>query len=200
MNILQLIGGPGAGKSAVAHALSHVWSGRATHMRTNRYLRDRQPADGPDFLMLPSSIDWPLVQLYIESLSRGQRVIMPDYNWLDGRRLPPRPAQTGSLGLDPTDLILLDSLFLAPFELESVKIFVDTPLDIRRMNIAQRDDELELGEDFVAHFDTITEPGFQKYVLPQRAACDLVLDGTWPIEQVAEYAQRHLSLLWGGWG
>ena len=198
MNILQLIGGPGAGKSAVAQSLARVWSGRATHLRTNRYLRDYQPSDGPDFLMLPSSIDWPLVQLHIESLSRGQRVIMPDYNWLQGRRLPPRPAQTGSLGLDPTDLIILDSLFLAPFELESVKIFVDTPLTIRRLNISGQD--AELGEDFVAHFDTITEPGFQKYVLPQRADCDLVLDGALPIEQVAEQAQRHLSLLWGGWG
>jgi len=85
-----------------------------------------------------------------------------------------------------------------PFELASVKIFVDTPLDIRRMNITDRDSEL--GEDFVAHFDTITEPGFQKYILPQRALCDMVLDGTRPINQVAEHAQRHLSLLWGGWG
>ena len=200
MNMVQLIGGPGAGKTAIAQGLSRIWPGHASNMRTNRYLRDRAESDGPDFLMLPASIDWPLVQLHIESLSRGQRVIMPDYDWRTGSRLAPRPAQTSTLGLNPTDLILLDSLFLAPFALESVRIFVDTPLNVRRANIAQQRDNLEYGPDFIARFDAITEPGFQQHVLPQRSICDLVLDGTQPVAQLATYAQRHLSSLWGGWG
>lgn len=198
MNIIQVIGGPGAGKGAISSALSRLWPRHATHLRTNRYWRDRKPGDGPDFLMLPSSIDWPLVHLHIEALARGERVIMPDYDWRAGRRLPPRPAQTANLSLQPTDLLLLDSLFLAPFTLDSARVFVDAPLEHRRQTITTQDAEFD--SDFIAQFDKITEPGFQERIAPQRAQCDLVLDGTLPAEQLAEQARQYLLTLWGGWG
>ena len=198
MNIIQLIGGPGAGKGAIAGALSRLWPRHATHLRTNRYLRDRNPGDGPDFLMLPLSIDWPLVRLHIEALARGERVIMPDYEWRTGKRLPPRPTQTANLSLDPTDLLLLDSLFLAPFALDSARVFVDAPLERRRQIIATQDAEFD--SDFIAQFDTITEPGFQAHIAPQRAQCDMILDGTLPTEKLAEQVHQYLLTLWAGWG
>lgn len=198
MNIIQLIGGPGAGKGTIATALSHVWPGHATHLRTNRYLRDRRPGDGPDSLMRAENIDWPLVRLHIEALARGERVIMPDYDWSAGKRLPPRPAQTANLSLRPTDLLVIDSLFLAPFALDSVRIFVDAPLDRRRQAIATQDAEFD--NDFIAQFDQITEPGFQERIAPQRAYCAFVIDGTLPPELLAEQVHRYLITLWGGWG
>lgn len=198
LNIVQLIGGSGAGKGAIAVHLAQLWPGRATHMRTNRYLQDRLPGDGADFIMLPSSVDWPLVSLHIESLARGERVIMPDYNWQAGRRLPPRPAQTSNLSLEPTDLLLIDSLFLVPFPLDSVKIYVDTPKELRRQHVHERD--VELNGNFLDHFDTITEPNFQKYTAPLRKQCGLVLDGTRPADRLAAQTQRYLTSIWGGWG
>ncbi len=198
MNIVQIIGGSGAGKGDIATQLAQLWPGRATHLRTNRYLRDRLVGDGPDFIMLPTSVDWPLVSLHIEALARGERVVMPDYDWQAGRRVPPRAAQTRNLGLEPTELLLIDTLFLVPFSLESTKIFVDTPIDIRREHVRQRD--IELNGNFLDHFDTLTEPNFQKYVLPLRAQSDLVLDGTKSAHNLAVQTQRYLTLMWGGWG
>lgn len=198
MNIVQLIGGSGAGKSAIATRLTQLWPGRATHMRANRYLRDRQPTDGDDFIVLPSSVDWPLISLHIEALGRGERVIMPEYNWQVGRRLPPRSPQTSNLNLEPTDLLIINSLFLMPFEIEAAKIFLDTPWDERRNNVKQRDNELD--GNFIAHFDAITEPSYQKYTAPLRSKCDIVLNGTLPAEDLVTKTYRYLISLWGGWG
>ncbi len=198
MNVVQLIGGSGAGKTALSVQLADLWPGRATHMRTNRYLRDRRPSDGADFIVLPESIDWPLVSLHIEALRRGERVIMPDYDWQIGRRLPPRPTQTSNLSLDPTNLLVIDSLFFIPFEIESVKLFLDTPWDKRRQHITQRDAELD--GNFIAHFDTITEPSYRKYTEPLREHCDLVLDGALSFERLSTQTQIYLGSIWGGWG
>jgi uridine kinase len=196
MNIVQLIGGSGAGKSALAQHLIALWSGRATALRTNRYLRDRLPTDGPDFLMLPGSVDWPLVRLHIEMLSRGDRVAMPDYNWESGRRLPPRLSRTTGLDLSPTNLLFIESLHFVP-GLESVKIFVQTPLEARRQAVEKRDQELR--GNFAEHFDTVTEPGYQQYTAPLCDECDFVLDGTIALDTMVSETQRYLATLWGSW-
>ncbi len=197
MNVVQLIGGSGAGKSALATQLAQLWPGHATHLRTNRYLRDRRPTDGPDFIMLPESVDWPLVSLHIEALKRGERVVMPDYDWRAGHRLPLRAATTRSLSLEPTDLLLLETLFLLP-DLESIKVFVDTPQEQRRAHIRERD--AELNGNFAEHFDTITEPSYQKYTALLREHCDLILNGTQSVERLVTQTQRYLVSVWGGWG
>jgi hypothetical protein len=123
---------------------------------------------------------------------------MPDYDWSAGKRLPLRPAQTANLSLKPTDLLVIDSLFLAPFTLDSVRIFVDAPLDQRRQTIATQGAEFD--SDFIAQFDQITEPGFQERIAPQRSQCALVLDGTLESEVLAQQARQYLLTLWGGWG
>lgn len=196
MNIVQLIGGSGAGKSAIAQRLIDLWPGRATALRTNRYLRDRLPTDGPDFLMRPDSVDWPLVRLHIEMLTHGDRAVMPDYNWQTGRRLPPRLSRTAGLDLSPTNLLLIESLHFVP-GLQSVKIFIQTPLEARRVAVEKRD--MELQGNFAGHFDTVTEPGYQRYTAPLCDECDYVLDGTASLDVVVSETQRYLSSLWGGW-
>jgi uridine kinase len=196
MNIVQLIGGSGAGKSALAQHLIKLWPAHATSLRTNRYLRDRLPTDGADFLMLPDSVDWPLVRLHIEMLSRGDRVVMPDYNWQTGRRLPPRLSRTTGLDLSPTNLLFIESLHFVP-GLESVKIFIQTPLEVRRGAVEKRD--MELNGNFADHFDTVTEPGYQRHTAPLVDQCDLVLDGTQPLETLVSETQRYLNALWGSW-
>jgi uridine kinase len=196
MNIVQLIGGSGAGKSALAQGLAVRWPGRATALRTNRYLRNRQPTDGEDFLMRPDSVDWPLVRAHIEMLAREQTVAMPDYDWNAGRRLPPRLSQTTGLNLVPTNLLIIESLHIVR-GIDSVRIFLDTPVDRRREAVVKRDQELH--GNFIKFFDTVTEPSYQKYIAPQRAECEHVLNGTLPSSVLIEQTQRYLSALWGGW-
>ena len=70
MNILQIVGGEGSGKTALAARLAEQWTGAVMVMTLERYLRNRRPTDPADFWLLPTSIDWPLVGLHLEALAR----------------------------------------------------------------------------------------------------------------------------------
>lgn len=196
MNIVQLVGGSGSGKSALAQALIAIWPGSATSFRTNRYLRNRLPKDGVEFLMLPTSVDWPLVRLHIAALARGERVIMPDYDWETGRRMPSRLAQSTGLDMLPTNLLLIETLHLVP-GIESVKLFIDAPIEVRRASVEKRDQELS--GNFADHFETLTEPGYQQFTAPLRDQSALVLDGTRPLPELVAQTQSFLGSLWGAW-
>jgi uridine kinase len=196
MNIVQLIGGSGSGKSELARQLVDRWPGMAVSLRTNRYLRNRTPSDGQDFVMRSDSVDWPLVRLHVEMLLEGHRVSMPDYNWHEGRRLPSRLNTTGTLELIPAQLLLIESLHFVP-GLECVKIFLDTPLEKRREGVAQRDQELE--GYFKEHFDSVTQPGYLMYTAPLRDQCELILDGSLEMADLTEQAQKFLGWRWGRW-
>jgi uridine kinase len=57
MNILQIAGGEGSGKTTLATRLAEQWKVVTTVMPLERYLRNRRPTDGDDFTFQPTSID-----------------------------------------------------------------------------------------------------------------------------------------------
>lgn len=198
MNIVQVVGGPGSGKTTLAHALLDDWPGAASLLRIDRYLRDRTPDDGLDFLLLPDSIDWPLMELHLGSINKRQPVIMPLYDWQTGRRLPLRlPAPEGHL-IVPCDWLVIEGLYYVP-EIESVRLFVDAPSAVQQARAAARDTSLSThlpdGE-----WAQVIEPVYRRLIAPQREQADHVLDGTLDRHTLARQARHLLAAHFTGWG
>lgn len=197
MNILQIAGGEGAGRTILAVRLAEEWSGVATILTLERYLRNKRPDDSADFSLQPTSVDWPLLYAHIEALARGERVRMPEYDLVEGQRLPSRLPQTKEFGLPPIDILIIDGLHYLE-EVESIKLFVDTPANLRRERIQQRNTEMD--QRIAEAFDTLYEPAYQRYTLPIREEADLVLDGCRPLEELVTQTQRFIASVWGAWG
>jgi uridine kinase len=197
VNIVQVIGGPGSGKTTLVHQLLEDWPGTASLLRIDRYLRDRRSDDGDDFLLLPTSIDWPLVMNHLDLLAAGDDVIMPFYDWFQGRRVTsPTPIPPEQV-VRACDWLIIEGLFYVP-EIQAVRLFVDAPPDVRRARTTARD--TRLSQSLEGLYDTVAEPAYQQYILPQRDLADEVLDGRQDRDRLADQARRVLAAQWAGWG
>lgn len=197
MNIVQVVGGPGSGKTTLVVKLIEGWPGTASLMRVDRYLRARRAEDDEAFLLLPTSIDWPLITNHLEQLANGTSVIMPVYDWQGGKRqtltIPPPAAQI----IDACDWLIIEGLFYVP-DITSVRLFVDAPAEVRRTRSQARD--TRLSQTLGSAYDVVAEPAYERHILPQRAQADHVLDGTLPPDTLADAARRCIASYWSGWG
>jgi uridine kinase len=197
MNIVQIVGGSGSGKTTLVFQLLADWPGTASVMRLDRYLRDRQPEEDDAFFLLPTSLDWPLVLADLDVLAGGSEVIMPLYDWARGKRLvtelPCAPEQV----IKPCDWLIIEGLFYVP-GIESIRLFVDAPADVRRARSQARQTNLSLIVG--GAYDSLAEPAYQTHILPQRERADYVLDGRLDQDTLADQARRHLATHGGGWG
>lgn len=197
MNVLQIAGGEGSGRTALAIRLAEEWSGGATILSLDHYLRNKHADDGPDFVVQPSSIDWPLVQAHIEALARGEHIRVPQYDLEAGQRLPFRVRQTAQFEQPPVDILIIDGRYYVQ-DVESIKLFVDTPIAVRRERINQP--EGEAAPFVAAMFDALYEPAYQRDTLPLRNEADLILDGCQPLDDLIDQTQRFVASVWGAWG
>jgi uridine kinase len=197
MNIVQVVGGPGSGKTTLVYQLLEDWPGTASLLRIDRYLRDRQPDDREDFLLLPTSIDWPLAMAHIDLLRAGGEVIMPVYDWTRGGRLIAERPAPPELVIKPCDWLIIEGLFYVP-DITSIRLFVDAPADVRRERSQAR--QTNLSQYLAGAYDVVAEPAYQQYILPQRDAADHVLDGRLDRDKLADQARRYLASRWSGWG
>lgn len=199
MNIIQVVGGPGSGKSTLARQLLTDWPGTAGLMRIDRYLRNRQPDDSADFLLLPSSIDWPLVMAHLDLLSAGGSVTMPVYDWKTGRRMPPAHPLDPDQTIPASEWLIVEGLYFIPvLSLPSVKMFVDAPAEVRRARSEAR--ETNLSQTLGPAYDRVADPIYDLHILPQRKLADYVLDGTLERKRLADQARRFWASQWTGWG
>lgn len=178
--LIAITGGSGSGKSTLAEALvASLPAGVAVLMREDSYYLDaaRVPgfdAETHDFDDVAAR-DHDLLIQHLKELKAGRPVVAPLYSFIHHGRDPggePIPAAEVVI-LEGTH-VLCDPALTALFD---IKVFVDTPADIRFIRRLLRD-QTERGrtaESVIHQYLLTVRPGHERHTEPSRTHADFIV-------------------------
>ena len=171
--LIAITGGSGSGKSTLAEALlSALPDGAAVLLREDAYYRDA--ASLPDFD--PATFDFDDVtardhDLMIRDLTElkaGRSIVAPLYSFIHhGREAGGDPVQAADVVIVEGTHVLCTPGLVALFD---IRVFVDTPADIRFIRRLLRD-QTERGrtaDSVIAQYLATVRPGHERLTEPSR--------------------------------
>lgn len=178
--ILGIGGGTGAGKTTIAReVVGDLPEGAVTLIEHDAYYRDRPDLTFDERTQLnydhPDSLDNALLIQHLDALSAGQPIERPNYDFVNHRRKPE------TTRVSPTRVIVVEGILIfAEPELRQrmdVKIFVDTPADIRLLRRIRRDMERRgrTFDDIRRQYNKTVRPMHEAFVEPSRRYVDLII-------------------------
>jgi len=178
--VIAIAGGTGSGKTTVANViLGRVGADHIALLSHDAYYKDLKdlPSVQRDLVNFdhPESLQTGLLVEHIQMLRRGEAVHVPVYDFTTHSR------KSMSLLVHPQPVILVDGILLfAEPELRrlfDVKIFVDTPPDIRFIRRLERDIR-ERGrsvESVIHQYQTTVRPMHLEFVEPSKRYADVII-------------------------
>ena len=178
--LIGIVGGSGSGKTTIARALAERLGASAAMIAEDSYYGDwgAQPGFDPatfDFDDVASR-DHALMAEHLAALKAGERVEVPVYDFVTHRRLADQATPVG-----PVQAVIVEGLhlFCTPgvAELFDLKVFVDTPADIRfiRRLIRDQSERGRTWESVVAQYLGTVRPAHLRQVEPSRILAEIVI-------------------------
>ena len=178
--IIGIAGGTGSGKTTVARAIyDRVGSDRIEWIAHDSYYRDFDALSPEERTKInfdhPDSLESELLMRHLDALCKGSAVEVPVYDFATHSR----KAETQRV--EPRRVIIVEGiLVLAEPELRKridIKLFVDTPADIRFVRRLTRDIESR-GRSLpsvVQQYLTTVRPMHEEFVEPSKRHADLII-------------------------
>jgi uridine kinase len=178
--VIGIAGGTGSGKTTVANViLERVGADSIAFLPHDAYYKDLKhlPKSQRDIINFdhPDSLETELLVHHLQVLRKGSKIQIPVYDFTTHSRTD----QTEKL--DPQPIILVEGIliFAEPTlrECFDVKIFVDTPPDIRFIRRLERDiDERGRSVDSVIQqYQTTVRPMHLEFVEPSKRYADVII-------------------------
>jgi uridine kinase len=199
--VLGIAGGSGSGKSTVVDRLRQaVGPDHLAHLPYDAYYlnrRDMPPhvrdADNWDH---PDALDTALFLQHLDALSAGRPVERPEYDFATHSR------SDRTVAVAPRPLVLVEGilLFAVPEVVRRLhlKVFIDTPADLRIIRRAERD-ITERGRTFASVIDQYVgtvRPMHDQFVEPTKRLADLVIPWEWhntpAVQVIAARLREHV--------
>src|SRR5437763_5477549 len=178
--IIGISGGTGSGKTTVANRiLESVSTDDVAFLQQDSYYRniDQLPLDYRQRANFdhPDAIDTDLLVAHLRALRAGRAIDLPVYDFKHDRRL----AETRRM--EPKLIIILEGIliFAEPRLLAEmdIKVFVDTPDDIRFIRRLRRD-VAERGrtvESVIEQYLATVRPMHMQFVEPSKRVADVII-------------------------
>ena len=196
--LIAITGGSGSGKSTLAEALiDGLPSGTACLLREDSYYRDAASVPGFD----PATHDFDHVDARdhdllirdLMTLKNGQDIVAPVYSFLThGREPGGEPIKAAEVVVIEGTHLLCNPQLTALFD---IKVYVDTPADIRFIRRLLRD-QVERGrtaDSVVNQYLLTVRPGHESFTEPSRVHADfIVADATAAVRLVDNLAVKRL--------
>ena len=177
--LIGIAGGTASGKTSIANDMRQsMGADQAVVIRLDDYYRqltgDLEERGRTNFDH-PDAFEWPLLEQHISALLEGQTVPVPSYDHsIHQRRESPQATPSRSV------IILEGILALWPVELRQLmhlKVFVDTPPDIRlarriRRDVAERGRTLDA---VIEQYESTVRPMHEQFCEPSKAYADVVI-------------------------
>jgi len=178
--LIGISGGTGSGKTTVANViLERVGAQSIAFVPHDAYYKDLKDLPMAQREMInfdhPDSLDTPLLIEHLHQLRRWQTVHIPVYDFKTHSRTE------RTLRVDPKPVILVEGIliFAEPRlrEMFDVKIFVDTPADVRFIRRLRRD-MVERGrsvDSIIRQYETTVRPMHLEFVEPSKRHADVII-------------------------
>jgi uridine kinase len=178
--IIGICGGTGSGKTTVANRiLASVSAGEVVFLQQDSYYRDldQLPLDFRQKVNFdhPDAIDNDLLVTHLRALKAGETVELPLYDF----KKHARRAET--LRVEPRPIIIIEGILIFAdhrlLDEMDIKVFVDTPDDIRFIRRLRRD-VAERGrtvESVIEQYLATVRPMHMQFVEPSKRAADVII-------------------------
>ena len=178
--IIGIAGGTGSGKTTVARAIyDRVGNERIEWISHDSYYRNFEGLSPEEKHHInfdhPDSLETELLARHIDVLTKGAAVEVPIYDFTTHSR------KEATQRVEPRRVIIVEGiLVLAEPELRKrigIKLFVDTPADIRFMRRLVRDIKSRgrTLESVVESYTTNVRPMHEEFVEPSKRHADLII-------------------------
>ena len=178
--IIGICGGTGSGKTTVANRiLETVSADEVVFIQQDLYYRDLKdmPLDYRNAANFdhPDALDNDLLINHLKKLRAGESVELPIYDFKTHTRLP------ATTRVEPKPIVIVEGIliFAEPRLLEQmdIKVFVDTPDDIRfirrlRRDLAERGRTLE---SVIEQYIGTVRPMHMQFVEPSKRHADIII-------------------------
>lgn len=177
---IGIAGGTGSGKTTVArNIVKRLALDAVTVIQQDAYYRDLSdlPAAQRDLLNFdhPDSIEYELFAEHVKRLKAGDEVDQPVYDFTNHTRTDE------TTRVVPRDVVIAEGILLFHYpdlrEILDIKIFVDTPADIRLLRRIRRDirDRGRTLESVTEQYVKTVRPMHEEFVEPSKRWADVII-------------------------
>ncbi len=198
VSLIGITGGSGSGKSTVVKKIAEAHRDSVCIAQDN-YYKSASFINNDNITSYnfdrPEALDLDLMYQNLVDLKSGKAVDIPQYDFV----LHSRKKET--MHIEPKSVIIVDGLMVLYDErirsLLDLKLFVDTPADIRFVRRLQRDIQ-ERGrtvESVIEQYINVVRPGHERYIEPCKAYADLIIPEGGYNENALEVLINHVQSL-----
>lgn len=178
VRLIGITGGSGSGKSTVVRRIKEAYP-EAVVISQDSYYRSAPFISNDNITAYnfdhPDAFDMDLMLDNLRNLKDGRGCMMPQYDFVHHRR------RDEFVRVEPSNLIILDGLMIFYDErirdVLDLKLYVDTPADIRFIRRLQRDIK-ERGrtvESVIEQYTKVVRPGHFNFIEPMKEYADIII-------------------------
>ena len=178
VKIIGICGGSGSGKTTIVRKISELVSDFVFIPQDN-YYKSAEFISNANITAFnfdhPDAFDNDLIIEQLSALKRGEAVAMPTYDFVHHRRTQ------DTIAVEPKKVVIFEGIMIftnkAVRDLIDLKIFVDTPDDIRFIRRLLRDIK-ERGrtlDSVVQQYMDVVRPGHYEFIEPTKAFADIII-------------------------
>jgi uridine kinase len=178
VKIIGISGGSGSGKTTIVRRISEIVPD-FTFLAQDSYYKSAEFVDNENITAFnfdhPSAFDTDLMVDHLLALRRGETIRVPVYDFVHHRR------SGESIEVVPRSLVIFEGImvFVDPRvrELLDLKLYVDTPDDIRFIRRLQRDitERGRTVDSVIKQYLDVVRPGHFEFIEPTKAYADLII-------------------------
>ena len=176
--IIGITGGSGSGKSTVVKRIKERYP-NAVLIEMDNYYKSATFVNNSNITAYnfdhPDAFDMDLMMQNLASLKEGKSCMMPQYDFVHHTR------KEEFVKVEPSSIIVIDGLMVFYDErvrkLLDLKLYVDTPAEIRFIRRLKRD-VAERGrtvESVIEQYTNVVRPGHYNFIEPSKAYADLII-------------------------
>jgi uridine kinase len=168
--IIGICGGTGSGKTTVANRiLDSVSEAEVIFLQQDSYYRNQINFDHPD------AIDNDLLVKHLRALKAGEAVELPLYDFKTHSR------RADTLHMEPRPIIIIEGILIFAeqrlLDEMDIKVYVDTPDDIRFIRRLRRDvaERGRTAESVIEQYLATVRPMHMQFVEPSKRYADVII-------------------------